>query len=169
MACSVGLCSPVEAGVDRVLCAHSSRLNRSLQNAIETALGRKRAKTETAGCVNRCMDMCTTTFAACAFGNAPSNGTKPTPCYKPGLVGRMAAKALSWLSTDGGGYLLCVSGGVAGGGVAADGTRAFVSDTHGNVGMMTTIALSGGSVLGASASGGFSFGASNYSSLSGYA
>ncbi len=102
-------------------------------------------------------------------GAAPNNTTKPTTCYRPGLVGRMAAKALSWLSGDGGGYLLGISGGVAGGAVAADGTRAFVSDTHGNVGMMTTIALSGGSVLGASASGGLSFGASNYSSLSGYA
>jgi hypothetical protein len=101
--------------------------------------------------------------------DAPNNTTKPTTCYRPGLVGQMAAKALSWLSGDGGGYLLGISGGVAGGAIAADGTRAFVSDTHGNVGMMTTIALSGGSVLGASASGGLSFGASNYSSLSGYA
>jgi hypothetical protein len=99
---------------------------------------------------------------------APNNETKST-CYKPGIIGRAAAKALSWLSLDGGGYLLGISGGVAGGLAAVDGTRAFVSDTHGNVGMMTTIAVSGGSVIGASASGGLSIGASNFSSLSGYA
>lgn len=100
---------------------------------------------------------------------APNKGTTGTTCYKPGIVGRAIATALSWLSGDGGGYLFGVSGGVAGGNVAGDGTRAFVSDTHGNVGMMTTVALSGGSVIGASASGGLSFGASNYASLDGYA
>lgn len=102
-------------------------------------------------------------------GQAPNNPPRKTTCYKPGLIGNAVAKALSWLSLDNGGYILGFNGGVAGGNLATDGTRAFVSDTHGNVGMMTTVAGAAGSAIGVSAAGGLSFGASNYTSLSGYA
>ena|ERR1700733_14910262 len=110
-------------------------------------------------------NLCTTGIDAVAFGIAPNNNR---PCYTPGVAGKVAVKAVSWLSRHGVGYVLGWSANLAGTGVAGEYTHALVSDTNGNVGMMSTISVSGISSIGLSGSGGVVFGTSNYSSLSGY-
>jgi hypothetical protein len=110
---------------------------------------------------------CTIGFTASGFGIAPNNGSKS--CYEPGSFGSLVTKGLGVLSKHGYAGILGLGGEGAGGGFTGGFSRAFVSTTNGQVGMMTTYAGGAGSVLGASVSGGLLVGTSNYTSLSGYA
>jgi RHS repeat-associated protein len=102
--------------------------------------------------------------------SGPGGPNNQSPCYKPGKLGSVISATLTYLSlTDGVGHLFGARGGIAAGMFSAELTQAFVSDANGNVGLMRTVTLSGGTSVGFSAYGGLSYGVSDYLSLDGYA